>query len=86
MNRKEEYKHIEANSFNSYDKNLQKAAKQADHVVFVIKEEIQKGDLIRALKSLFRRYSNLQTFRLIRDYEEDIDLSREDIVQGNIEL
>ncbi len=86
MIRKEEYKHIEANSFNSYDKNLQKAAKQADHVVFVIKDDFQKGDLIRALKSRFRRYSNLQTFRLIRDYKEDIELSRKEILEENIEL
>lgn len=77
---------MESHSFNSYDKNLHKAAKQADHIVFVIKEEFQKGDLTRALKSRFRRYSNLQTFRLIRDYKEDIELSRKEILEENIEL
>ncbi len=82
----EEHKHMEFHSSNSYDKNLQKAAKQADHIVFVIKEEFQKGDLTRALKSRFRRYSNLQTFRLIRDYKEDIELSRKEILEENIEL
>lgn len=85
-NRKEEYKHLESNSYNSFDRELRKASKQADHIVFVVKGEFQKGDLIRALKSRFRRYSNLQTFRLIRDYEEDIELSREDILQENMEL
>ena len=86
LKRKEEYKHIQSNSYNAFDKNLQKAAKQANHVVYIIKGEYSKGELKKAIKDRFTKYSNLQSIRIIHNYKEDITIQRESILQDDIPL
>ena len=64
LERFEEYKHIEKNTFNSFDRNLRKAAKQANNVVFVINGDYNKGDLKNAIKGRFNAYKNLSLIHI----------------------
>ena len=86
LKRFEEYKHIEKNTFNSFDRNLRKAAKQANNVVFVINGDYNKGDLENAIKGRFNAYKNLESIRIIHNYETDILISRDAVIAGDIPL
>lgn len=86
LKRFEEYKHIEENTFNSFDRNLRKAAKQANNVVFVINGDYNKGDLKHAIKGRFNAYKNLESIRIIHNYETDILISRDAVITGDIPL
>ena len=86
LKRFEEYKHIEKNTFNSFDRNLRKAAKQANNVVFVINGDYNKGDLKNAIKGRFNAYKNLESIRIIHNYETDILISRDAVITGDIPL
>ena len=86
LKRFEEYKHIEKNTFNSFDRNLRKAAKQANNVVFVINGDYNKGDLKHAIKGRFNAYKNLESIRIIHNYETDILISRDAVITGDIPL
>lgn len=86
LKRFEEYKHIEKNTFNSFDRNLRKAAKQADNVVFVINGDYNKGDLKDAIKNRFNAYKKLESIRIIHNYETDILISRDAVITGDIPL
>lgn len=86
LKRFEEYKHIEKNTFNSFDRNLRKAAKQANNVVFVINGDYNKGDLKDAIKNRFNAYKKLESIRIIHNYETDILISRDAVITGDIPL
>lgn len=86
LKRFEEYKHIEKNTFNSFDRNLRKAAKQANNVVFVINGDYNKGDLKDAIKNRFNAYEKLESIRIIHNYETDILISRDAVITGDIPL
>lgn len=86
LKRFEEYKHIEKNTFNSFDRNLRKAAKQANNVVFVINGDYNKGNLKHAIKGRFNAYKNLESIRIIHNYETDILISRDAVITGDIPL
>lgn len=81
-----EYKHIESNAKNAFDKNIQTGAKQADHIVIVIRGDYAKGDLIAAIKSRVTRSKNLKTVRVIEDYKRDIEITREQVLNDKIPL
>lgn len=81
-----EYKHIESNTFNSFDKNTQTAIKQANHIVFVIKGEYNKGDLKKALQSRISRCQNVEKVYIIEDYKREIELTREQILSNDMPL
>lgn len=86
LDRDEEYKHPKTNTFNAFDKRLQKGAKQADHIVIVIRGDYAKGDLIAAIKSRVTRSKNLKTVRVIEDYKRDIEITREQVLNDKIPL
>lgn len=86
LKRFEEYKHIEKNTFNSFDRNLRKAAKQANNVVFLINGDYNKGDLKDAIKNRFKAYQTLESIRIVHNYETDILISRDAVITGDIPL
>lgn len=86
LKRFEEYKHIEKNTFNSFDRNLRKAAKQANNVVFLINGDYNKGDLKDAIKNRFKAYQTLESIRIVHNYETDVLISRDAVITGDIPI
>lgn len=84
--RKVEYKHIESNSKNAFDKNIQSGAKQADHLVFVIKGDYDEKLLKDTIGWRTLKYPNIKTIRFIIDYARDIEIKREQIINQDYTL
>lgn len=85
-NRLVEYKHIESNSKNAFDKNIQTGAKQADHLVLVIKGEYDEKIIKDTIGWRTLKYPNIKTIRFIIDYERDIEITREQIISQDYTL
>jgi phage Mu protein F like protein domain protein len=85
-NRLVEYKHIESNSKNAFDKNIQTGAKQADHLVLVIKGEYDEKIIKDTIGWRTLKYPNIKTIRFIINYERDIEITREQIISQDYTL
>ncbi|GEM_PF-6233431 len=81
-----EYKHIESNSKNAFDKNIQTGAKQADHLVLVIKGEYDEKIIKDTIGWRTLKYPNIKTIRFIINYERDIEITREQIISQDYTL
>lgn len=80
-----EFKVSKTNSFNSIDKAIQKANKQAEHVVLWIESDITAETFMNAITSRLRRCDRIQYITIVRN-GKDTTLSRDVIIENITEM